>query len=104
MRLIFRTNTNKYHAEALYQVCQQSNKGKLWKMSPFAKHTRGCKHPNIKYNNKLFKITKIIRNICLKANRKLNALATVANYMELLKRRILMNAFFKVQFNYCPVI
>ena len=33
-------------------------------------------------------------------NRKLNALARIANYMELPKRRILMNAFF----NYCPAI
>ena len=34
--------TNKYHTEALYLVCQQSNEGKPWKMSHFPKHTRGC--------------------------------------------------------------
>ena len=77
-------------------------------MSPFAKHTRGCKRPNIKllgivFDNKL-KFDKHIENICQKANRKLNALVRVTNYMELPKRRILMNAFFKAQFNYCPVI
>ena len=44
---------NKYHTEALHVVCQQSDEGKPWKVSPFAKHTRGCKHPDIKYNNKL---------------------------------------------------
>ena len=43
-------------------------------------------------------------NICQKANRKLNALARLTNYMELRKRRILMNAFFKAQFNYCPIV
>ena len=32
--------TNKYPAEALYLVWQQSTEGKPWKMSPFAKHTR----------------------------------------------------------------
>ena len=53
--------TNKYYAKLLYLVCQQSNEGKPWEVSPFAKHTRGRKHPRIKYNNKLFKITKIIR-------------------------------------------
>ena len=42
--------------------------------------------------------------ICKKARRKLNALSRITNYMELPKRRILMNAFFKAQFNYCPVI
>ena len=39
-----------------------------------------------------------------KANRKLNALAKIANYMELRKNGILMNAFFTIQFNYCPAI
>ena len=87
-------------------------------MSPFAKYTGECKHSNSKYNYKFFKMTKIIRynfdnnlkfnehmeKICQKANRKLNALARVTNYIELPKRRILMNAFFKAQLNYCPVI
>ena len=45
-----------------------------------------------------------VESICQKANRKLNALARIANYMELPKRRILLNAFFKSQFNYCPAI
>ena len=43
-----------------------------------------------------------VESICQKANRKLNALARIANYMELPKRHFLMNAFFKSQFNYCP--
>ena len=42
-----------YGTESLHVVCQQLYEGKPWKVSPFAKHTRGCKHPNIKYNNKL---------------------------------------------------
>ena len=45
-----------------------------------------------------------VESICQKANRKLNALARIANYMELPKRRVLLNAFFKSQFNYCPDI
>ena len=55
------------------------------------------------FDNKL-KFDKHIENICQKENGKLNVLARVTNYMELPKRRILMNAFFKAQFNYCPVI
>ena len=39
---------------------------------------------------------KHIENICQKANRKLNALARVTNYMELPKSHILTNAFLKV--------
>ena len=50
------------------------------------------------------KFDKHIENICQKANRKLNALARVTNYMELPKKCILMNAFFKAHFNYCPIV
>ena len=50
------------------------------------------------------KFDKHIENISRKANRKLDALARVTNYMELPKKRILINAFLKVLFNYCPVI
>ena len=39
-----------------------------------------------------------------RANRKLNVLAKITNYMELRKNGILMNAFFTIQFNYCPAI
>ena len=39
-----------------------------------------------------------------KANRKLNSLAKITNYMELRKNRILINAFFTIQFDYCPAI
>ena len=34
----------------------------------------------------------------------LNTLSKITNYTELPKRRILINAIFKAQFNYCPVI
>ena len=54
-------------------------------------------------DNKL-KFDKHVENICQKASKKLNPLARVTNYMELPKRRILMNAFFKAQFNYCPAV
>lgn len=45
-----------------------------------------------------------IESILQKASRKLNALARLTPYMDLSKKRILMNAFFYSQFNYCPVI
>ena len=31
-------------------------------------------------------------------------MARLTNYMELPERRILMNALFKAQFNYCPIV
>ena len=57
----------------------------------------------VTFDNKL-KFEKHINTICQKANGKLNALTRITPYMELTKRRILMNAFFDSQFNYCALI
>ena len=51
-----------------------------------------------------FKFNKHIEDICQKASQNLNALASLAPYMGTTKKRILMNAFFKSQFNYCPLV
>ena len=57
----------------------------------------------VTFDNKL-KFEKHIIAICQRANRKLNALASLTPYMELGKRRIIMNTFFNSQFHYCLVI
>ena len=45
-----------------------------------------------------------INNICKIASQKLNALARVAPYMNMQKRRIIMKSFVTSQFGYCPLI
>ena len=67
------------------------------------KNSKSQKLLGVVLDNKL-KFDIHVGNICQKANRKLNALARLTNYMELPKRRLLLNAFFKAQFNYCPVV
>ena len=42
--------------------------------------------------------------MCRKANRKINALARIAPFININKRCVLMNSFFRSQFNYCPLI
>ena len=54
-------------------------------------------------DNKL-KFYKHVENISQKASKTLNALVKMTNYMELPKRRTLMNAFLKARFNYCPTV
>ena len=39
-----------------------------------------------------------------KASRKINVLSTIAPFMNVSKRHILMNSFFNSQFNYCPLV
>ena len=45
-----------------------------------------------------------VSDMCKKTNRKINALAGIAPFTNINKRRILMNSFFRSQFNYCPLI
>ena len=45
-----------------------------------------------------------INSICKKANQKLNALARIAPYMNIHKRRTIMKSFVTSQFSYCPLI
>ena len=45
-----------------------------------------------------------VEDLCKKASRKIHALARVTPYMTVSKGRILMNAFFRSQFSYCPLV
>ena len=45
-----------------------------------------------------------IENICIKAGRKLQTLARIAPYMDLSKRKYLMNAFSNSQITYCSLV
>ena len=56
---------------------------------------------DITFDGKL-KFSNHIEDICKKATRKLNALSRIVPYMDISRRKILMNAFFRSQFNYCP--
>ena len=50
------------------------------------------------------KFNKHIEDICQKASQRLNALARLVPDMGTTEKRILMNAFFKLQFNYYPLL
>ena len=45
-----------------------------------------------------------VEDLCKKASRKIHALARISPYMTVSKRRILMNASFRSQFSYCPLV
>ena len=57
----------------------------------------------VKFNSKL-RLDQHTTDLCRRAGRKIHALARVTPFMNLSKRRLLMNSFFKTQFNYCPLI
>ena len=45
-----------------------------------------------------------IKNMCKKASPKLNALARIAGYMDIQKRRTIMKSFITPQFGYYPLV
>ena len=57
----------------------------------------------VKIDNKL-RFDCHVPDMCKKANRKINALARIAPFININKRPILMNSFFRSQFHYCPLI
>ena len=57
----------------------------------------------VKFDHKL-SFDDHISELCKKASRKIYALSRVASYINISKRRILRNAFFKSQFSYCPLV
>ena len=67
------------------------------------KRSKCEKRLGIKIDNKL-NFNTHVDEICKKAGQKLNALSRVTPYMDLSKRRILLNAFFISQFSYCPLV
>ena len=45
-----------------------------------------------------------VKSLCKKTNNKLRSLARSTPYMNIEKRKLLMNSFFNAQFNYCPLM
>ena len=69
----------------------------------YAKNSTSEKLLGVKIDKKL-SFGEHVRNILKNANSKLNALARATPYMDIRKRKLLLNAFFNAQFNYCPLI
>ena len=66
-------------------------------------NSRNEKLLGVKFDSKLT-FDDHISELCKKTSRKIHALSRVTPYMNISKRCILMNAFFKSQFSYCPLV
>ena len=91
-------NTDKCH---LLLNSQESNTLKIGDLH--INNSLSEKPLGITFDCKL-KFNKDIEDISQKASQKTNALTRLAPYVGTTKKRILMNAFFKSQFNYCPLV
>ena len=66
------------------------------------KNSDSEKFLGVEYDSK-FRFDQHITDLCRTASRKIHALARVTPFLTLTKRHLLMNSFFKTQFNYCPL-
>ena len=57
----------------------------------------------IKIDNKL-RLNAQVAHLCKKSSRKIQSLARINPYMTVSERHILMNAFFRSQFSYYPLV
>ena len=54
--------------------------------------------------DKKLSFTNHVQDLCKKAHQKVHAFSQLSNYIDSIKLKLLMDAFIKSQFNYCPLV
>ena len=99
----FKDNLFKGNPDKCHLLVSTNEKIKI-NIGDFSIENSDCeKLLGVKIDNKLT-FDYHVSDMCKKANRKINALARIAPFININKRRILMNSFFRSHFNYCPLI
>ena len=99
----FNDNFKKINANKCHLLVSTNNTVKI-KIGKFdTTNSKSEKLLGVKLDHKLSSDDHI-SDLCKKASRKIHALSRVALYMNISKRRILMNALFKSRFSCCPLI
>ena len=97
-------NTLKANPDKFHLLLSEADTNVSVKVDNYEIFNSNCqKLLGIKIDNKL-NFNEHVSDLCKKASQKLHALARVAPYMSIKKRRIIMKAFINSQFGYCPLI
>ena len=99
----FSENQMKANPDKCHFLCNSNNEVSLTIETQKIKNSKFEKLLGIKLDSKL-NFNSHIHDICQKAGQKLNAISRVTPYMDFAKRRLLVNAFFYSQFNYCQLV
>ena len=99
----FKDNLIKGNPDKCHLLVSTNEKTKI-NIGEFSVENSDCeKLLGVKIDNKLT-FDCHVSDMCKQTNRKINALARIAPFININKRSILMNSFFRLQFNYCPLI
>ena len=99
----FSDNQMKANPDKCYFLCNSNSEVSLTIETQKIKNRKFEKLLSIILNSKL-NFNSHIHDICQKAVQKLNAISRKTPYMHISKRRLLVNAFFCSQFNYCQLV
>ena len=99
----FNDNSMKINADKYHLLVSTNNTVKI-KIGNFDVTNSKCeKLLGVRFDHK-FSFNDHISELCKKASRNIHPLSRPALYMNIPKRRILMNALFKSQFSYSPLV
>ena len=96
----FRDNQMKAKPDKCHFLCNSSREVSLTIENQIIKNSKFEKLLGIKLDSKL-NFNSRIHDIYQKAAQKLNVISRITPYMGFAKRRLIVNAFFYSQFNYC---
>ena len=93
----------KINADKCHLLVSTNNTVKIKILNFDKTNSKSEKLLGVKYYNKL-SFDDHISELCKKIRKNINALSRVVLYMNISKRRILVDAFFKSQYSYCPLV
>ena len=99
----FSDNQMKANPDKCHFLCNSNSEVSLTIETQKIKNSKFEKLLGIKLDSKL-NFNSHVHDICQKAGQKLNAISRITPYMDFAKRRLLVNAFFHSQFNYCQLV
>ena len=99
----FKNNQLKANPDKCHFICSSSNTVNLTVENEKLQNSRCEKLLGVNFDLKL-SFNAHTHDLCKKAGQKLNALSRITPYMNLDKKKLLVNAFFLSQFNYCPLV
>ena len=99
----FSDNQMKAYPDKCHFLCNSNSQVSMTIERQIIKKSKFEKLIGIKLDSK-FNFNSHLHDICQKAGQKLNAIFRITPNMDFAKRRLLVNAFFYSQFNYCQLV
>ena len=99
----FKDNNLKANADKCHLLLSTNESEQININDTIIESSKAEKLLGILIDNKL-NFDKHVSSLCVKAGQKLHALSRISSFMNIKKRKLIMNAFITSQFGYCPLV